>query len=68
MSGWRNREKEGLPRIIESLQSNMWSTMKRIDKGDNQLFPFRLIKMNLKIKTKIEGNHYSYMIVTAFYH
>eukprot|EP01041_Mallomonas_annulata_P007077 gene7077-14391_t len=29
LSGWEEREKEGLPRLIEALQSHMWSTMKR---------------------------------------
>ena len=29
--GWKNREKEGLPRLIEALHSNMWSTMIRKD-------------------------------------
>ena len=29
--GWRDREKEGLPRLIEALHSTMWSTMVRRD-------------------------------------
>jgi hypothetical protein len=25
--GWQDREKEGLPRIMEAFQTQMWSTM-----------------------------------------
>jgi hypothetical protein len=27
LQGWQNREKDGLPRLMEALQSNKWSTM-----------------------------------------
>ena len=27
LPGWQNREKDGLPRLMEALQSNKWSTM-----------------------------------------
>jgi hypothetical protein len=35
--GWENREKEGLPRLIEALHSNMWSTMVRKDPNVQKL-------------------------------
>ena len=40
-SGWQNREKEGLPRLMEALHSNMWSTMEHAKKGQEMiLFTF----------------------------
>jgi hypothetical protein len=27
--GWEAREKEGLPRLVEALETNMWSTLIR---------------------------------------
>lgn len=31
--GWNDREKEGLPRLVEALESHMWSTMQKIGLG-----------------------------------
>lgn len=28
-AGWESREKDGLPRLIEALEMNMWSSMQR---------------------------------------
>ena len=37
VSTWNEREKDGLPRVVEALQSNMWSSMQRKESKDDQL-------------------------------
>jgi len=37
VSTWNDREKDGLPRVVEALQANMWSSMLRKESKDGHL-------------------------------
>ena len=37
MEGWQDREKEGLPRLIEAMHGHFWSSMERVAKPTSML-------------------------------
>lgn len=37
--GWQEREKDGLPRLMEALQSNMWSTFQKLEQARPSTIP-----------------------------
>jgi hypothetical protein len=47
--GWQDREKEGLPRLMEALHSNTWSTMIPID----QAVPNRPIQLSRPLESSL---------------
>jgi hypothetical protein len=47
--GWQDREKEGLPRLMEALHSNTWSTMIPID----QAVPNRPIQLSKPLESSL---------------